>query len=228
MKLNQQNFGIIISLLTAIVTMTTFIIAINTPPLSGPFCITGCYEYPYTNIDERFPRDYYWMFPAMLISIFYLMMMNAIHKQVKKERKLFSRISLQFAVISSIILITDYFLQVTVIQPSLINQENDGISLLTQFNPHGIFIALEELGFTFMSLSFIMLAPALGNTRPEKVIRITAIAGFLLVIIAFGFITLQFGVMREYRFEVAVISITWLQLIVVSMMSTKYYYLTSK
>jgi len=131
------------------------------------------------------------MFTAMLVFFLYLMMMNSVYEQVQPERKLFTRISVHFALISAIILINNYFLQVSVIQPSLVNQEHDGISLLTQFNPHGIFITLEELGFTFMSLSFIMLVPALGKTRPEKVIRITAIAGFLMVIAAVPYTPLR-------------------------------------
>ena len=159
------------------------------------------------------------MFTAMLVSILYLMM-NSVYEQVQPERKLFTRISVHFALISAIILINNYFLQVSVIQPSLVNQEHDGISLLTQFNPHGIFITLEELGFTFMSLSFIMLVPALGKTRPEKVIRITAIAGFLMVIAVWIMITLKYGIMREYRFEVAVITIAWFQLILISIAFT--------
>jgi hypothetical protein len=228
MKLNQLHFGTIISLLSAFFTLVTFIIAINTPPLSGPFCIEGCYEYPYIDIAERFPRDYFWMYPAMIVSILYLMMMNAIHEQVQTQRKIYSRISLHFALMSTLLLVTDYFMQVSVIQPSLIKKELDGLSLLTQFNPHGIFIVLEELGFTFMSLSFLMLAPTLGKTRPEKIIRTTGIIGFLLVVGAWVLITLKFGIMREYRFEVAVITITWLQLIVISLMLMKHFYVTHK
>ncbi len=228
MKLNQLHFGTIISLLSAFFTLVTFIIAINTPPLSGPFCIEGCNEYPYIDIAERFPRDYFWMYPAMIVSILYLMMMNAIHEQVQTQRKIYSRISLHFALMSTLLLVTDYFMQVSVIQPSLIKKELDGLSLLTQFNPHGIFIVLEELGFTFMSLSFLMLAPTLGKTRPEKIIRTTGIIGFLLVVGAWVLITLKFGIMREYRFEVAVITITWLQLIVISLMLMKHFYVTHK
>ncbi len=36
--------------------------------------------------------------------------------------------------------------------------EKEGISLLTQFNPHGIFIALKEVGYLLMSLSFFSLS----------------------------------------------------------------------
>ena len=35
------------------------------------------------------------------------------------------------------------------------NGETDGIALLTQYNGHGIFIAMEELGYITMSISFL-------------------------------------------------------------------------
>jgi hypothetical protein len=42
---------------------------------------------------------------------------------------------------------------------SLMNGQAQGIALLTQYNPYGVFIVLEELGYLLMSLSFLFLAP---------------------------------------------------------------------
>ena len=73
------KFGLYISVITTILTVITFGIAICTPPLSGPFCTEGCFQYPYHEILSRFPRDYYWMFPAIFVSFSYLIMMNSIY-----------------------------------------------------------------------------------------------------------------------------------------------------
>jgi hypothetical protein len=54
-----------------------------------------------------------------------------------------------FAIISCTFLVGDYFIQISVKQPSLLKGETDGISLLTQYNPHGIFIVLEEVSYLF-------------------------------------------------------------------------------
>ena len=72
------KFGYTISLATALLTIITFAIAILTPPLSGPFCTTGGFLYPYTDIAGRFPRDYYWMYPAMVLMVSYLLMMISV------------------------------------------------------------------------------------------------------------------------------------------------------
>jgi hypothetical protein len=122
------------------------------------------------------------------------------------------------------VLSIDYFLQLSVIQPSIIAGEKDGIALLTQFNPHGIFIALEEIGFFFMILSFLALVPVFSNkSRLEKSIKWTLLVGFILTLISFILITLIFGIKREYRFEVAIISIAWIELIILSFLISKYF-----
>jgi len=206
---NLAQFGSCISLFTAAITIITFGIAICTPPLSGPFCKSGCFEYPYHEIISRFPRDYYWMFPAIILSFSYLVMMISVHKAVKPEKSVFSLAGVAFAVICTLILSVDYFVQVSFIQPSLLAGETEGIAMLSQFNPHGLFIILEELGFITMNISFIFLAPALtSSTRLERSLKLTFIIGFILMLLSFTTVVLINGINRDYRFEVMIISIT--------------------
>jgi len=218
------QFGYYISLFTAVITIITFGIAICTPPLSGPFCKSGCFEYPYHEIISRFPRDYFWMFPAIILSFSYMLMMISVHKAVPPEKNVFSLAGVAFAVISTLILSVDYFVQVSFIQPSLLAGETEGIALLSQFNPHGLFIILEELGFITMNISLIFLAPALtSSTRIERSLRLTFIIGFILMSLSFTAVVLINGINREYRFEVMIISITWIELIIVSILFSKYF-----
>lgn len=221
---NISRFGYYVSVITAILTVVSFGIAVCTPPLSGPFCQGDCFRYPYHDILSRFPRDYYWMYPAILLSFSYLVMMITVHRSMPAERNLFSAVASGFAIISSLILSSDYFIQVSFIQPSLLAGETDGVAMMSQFNPHGIFIILEELGFVVMGISFLFLVPAFGGpTRLEKGLRLTFIISFFLTVIAFIAISAVHGIMREYRFEVAVISITWIELIIVSILFSKYF-----
>jgi len=213
------RFGFYVSLTTAAVTVITFAIALLTPPLSGPFCRGDCLEYPYADILARFPRDYYWMYPTMLISVLFVLLMVTIQQYADSGKKLYGQIGLSIALIASAILIPNYFVQVSVIPPSLVNGETDGIALISQFNPHGIFIALEEIGFLLMSFSLFMIIPVFdAGSGIKRAMRITWSAGFILILIAFILISVKYGIMREYIFEVAVISIVWLELIVSSVL----------
>lgn len=221
---NIAKTGFYISVFTVIITFITFGIAIFTPPLSGPFCIGGCFKYPYSEIAGRFPRDYYWMYPAMLMAFSYLILMINIHHFASGGKKLFSSIGVAFAIMATLILSVDYFIQISVIQPSILAGETEGIALLTQFNPHGIFIVLEELGFLLMSISFFALFPVFyGKTNLEKAIKITVIGGFVLAVIAFVLISVKHGINREYRFEVAIISIVWIEVIVLGILLAGYF-----
>lgn len=209
-----SNVGFYAAILTTLLTVVTFIIAFNTPPLSGPGCTAGCFTYPYSDIASRFPRDYYWMYPAILLSLVYYVLMVSIHYFAPADKKVFSQIGMSFALISTATIVIDYYLQLSFIQPSVVLGETDGIALLSQFNPHGVFIVLEEIGFLMMSLSMLCMAPAIvGNTKVEKAIRWLFIACFTLNAIALSLYTVFYGIHREYRFELATISINWLTLI---------------
>lgn len=213
--------GYIISMTTALITIISFGMAITTPPLSGPFCTSGCFEYPYSDIASRFPGDYLWMYPTMLVSLLFILFMVAIHLRTAPGKKLFSLSGISLAILSAAVLVPNYFVQVTVIQPSLLRGETEGIALISQFNPHGIFIAMEEAGFFLMNIALLVIAPAFrGNGRLFRVIRITGIISFLLAIAAMLLISVKHGVMREYYFEVAIISIVWIELIIISTFMT--------
>ena len=210
-----SKVGFYAAVLTTLLTFITWGIAIATPPLGGPYCSGGCYTYPYADIASRFPRDYIWMYFAILLSLVFYILMISIHYFAPNDKKIFSHIGLSFALISTATLVIDYFLQVSVIQPSLLLRETDGIALLSQFNGHGVFIVLEEIGFFIMSLSMLCMAPVfIGKTKAEKAIRWSFVFCFALNVISFVLYSIFYGVLREYRFEVATISINWLTLIV--------------
>ena len=208
------NVGFYSAILTVLLTILSFVIAFLTPPLSGPFCTGGCFTYPYSDIASRFPRDYYWMYPAMLLNVVYYILMVTIHYFAPVEKKIFSHIGMSFAFLSMATFVIDYFLQVSVIQPSLVLGETDGIALLSQFNAHGVFIVLEEIAFIMMSMSMLFMALVFaGQTKTERAVRWIFAGDFLLTIVSFALFAIFYGIFREYRFEVAAFSINWLALV---------------
>lgn len=210
----MKKFGFYISLSLTLLTIFTFTIAMLTPPLSGPFCPGNCYEYPFHNIADRYPRDYYWMFPAMALTLLYVVFTICIYSASPNNRKIFGRIAVAFSILSASFLLVCYFIQVTVIQPSLLNGETEGIALWSQYNPHGLFIALEELGYILMVISFLFLAfTNNAANKTEKILTWTYLIGFAFALITLIMISLKFGIRREYRYEVVIISIDWLVLI---------------
>jgi hypothetical protein len=218
-RLAVARFGFWAALGTGVMTLVSFGIAILTPPLSGQLCREGCLGYPYLNIANRFPRDYYWMFPAVVANLLYVAMMIGLYGRAAGEKRTIAMFGVALSVMAAIMLVGDYFVQLAVIQPSVLAGEADGISLLTQYNPHGLFIAIEELGYLLMSLSLACMAPAIStSTRLERFVRWLFVGGFIVNGMALTGIALRFGHARGYLFEIAVISVDWLVLVVAAFM----------
>ena len=112
-------------------------------------------------------------------------------------------------------LLADYFVQFSVVPVSLMNEQKEGVALLTQYNPYGLFIVLEELGYLLMSLSFLFLAPVFtGGGRLASVIGWIFVAGFVLMVGFLVAISAYYGLDRMDRFEIGAISIDWLVLLI--------------
>jgi hypothetical protein len=198
---------------TAILTTITFALALYAIPMAGPYCPfeNECIQYPYVDsISHRFPRDYLWMIFAIPQLIVYLIMMVSLQSLAPAENKVYGTIALVFATIATTILVSDYFVQLSVIQPSILAAETgSGLALLTMYNDKGVFIALEEVGYIFMSASFLALAPVI----PNIILRLLLVLAFVSTVLTLIYYVVIYGWKRSYRFEVAVICIDWITLI---------------
>jgi hypothetical protein len=205
------KFGWYSSLAVVLITIITWGFAMIAIPPVGPYCPGDCMEYPFTDLLSYYPRDYYWMYLAIFQVFAYLLFMISIHFIAPVELRVFGFSSVAFSIISAMILLCAYFIQFSVVPISMMKGESEGIALLTQYNEHGIFIAMEELAYICMSISFLFMGFVFSTeTRLEKAIRLIFLAAFPLIILAFSIYTAKFGIDRSYRFEVAAISVNWL------------------
>ncbi len=191
------------------VTIVTFALAFMAGPDDTP--------YPFTSdvIADQWPGDYLWMYPAMLLMLLFVAFVAAVHDYAPATRRIFSSFGLCLATLAAEVLLITYFIQVTVLQPSLEKGQLDGWSMLTMYNPNGVFIALEELGYLLMGLALAVLAPVfMGSNKVERAIRWLFLLGFAAAVCALTTVSAMRGIDRGDLFEVIVISIVWLTLIV--------------
>lgn len=204
------------ALLTATAAVACLALGVTTPPRSGPYCRGDCVTYPYTDAAAFVPRDYLWMYPALLLALVFVVLAVSIHDSVPRGRRVFSRIGVCFAVIGAGVLVVDYAIQLTVMQPALLSGETAGLSPLSQYNPHGVFIGLENIGYATLNLAFIFIGAALLAER-SGLVRATgwifAVGGVLTMILLIVYSAI-YRASLDYRFEVLAILITWLVQIV--------------
>lgn len=203
------------ALLLALAAAAAFGIAITTaPPRSGPFCLVDpCITYPYTDAAAFVPIDYLWMYPALLLGPLFMLVAACIHHQAATQRRLSSLVALSFAGVAAAALAANYFIQLTVMQPSLLRGEVAGLEAFSQYNPHGVFIALEDLGYLLMCVAFLFVAGAIApRDRLARLARALFVSSGALGLGALPVLVLIYGYDLEYRYEVAAITITWLAL----------------
>jgi hypothetical protein len=203
------------AVLTALLAAVSFGVAVTTPPRTGPFAAAGsALAYPYAAAARFVPRDFVWMYPALLMMLAFLVLAACVRDRAAGDRKLFGTIGLCLATVSFTVIALDYFIQLRTVQPALRRGELEGLAIISQYNPHGVFIALEELGFLVMGLSFACLALALGASRLERVTRWVYLVSSALIVAAFVGMSWYFGLGIEYRFEVTAIFVGWLTLMI--------------
>ena len=210
------QLGFWMAILTAIVTAVFAVVAVATPARSGPFCGSACIAAPYVNVAQFIPGDYLWLIPGILLAPVVVGLMACIDSYAAEASKVLSRIALSLAVVYAVVIMVNYFVQFTVVIPSLQSGETQNLSLFTQYNPHGFFIALEVLAYLMMAASLLAAAPVFGTGRIEWTIRWLFVLCFVLAAAAFvGFWLLGHDLVAV---EVTVLMIDWVALIVGSVL----------
>jgi hypothetical protein len=149
--------------------------------------------------------DYTLFIPGFLLAPVFLVLMVCIHYYASYDKKIFSLIGLIFAVIYATLITSDYFILWTVTLPSIVSGETVGISLLSMYNPHGIFVALESIAYLMMSIALLCIAPVFEGGRTERVLRWIFIGGFILAIGSLvGIFLMNYDIVI---FEIAIITI---------------------
>lgn len=209
---NAIRLGFWAALLTSLMATVMMILAMATPARSGPYCGSGCVPYPYTDVAAFVPQDYYWLYPGILLALSVVVLTACVRSVAKQGSEIFGRIGLSIAMLYAGIIVVDYFLQLAVIAPSLQAGETAGLSPFTQYNPHGVFIALEALGYLLLSTTLLFVAPVFSNERKQRVVRWLFLSCFALVALAFAVVSL--GGYSIVAFEVFALLINWLVLII--------------
>ena len=210
---NDSRVGFWSAILTSALAGAFFLSGILTPARSGPFCTGTCIPYPYeAGLSSFIPQDYVWLYPGILLAPVFVTLVMAIHQVAPLDKKIFSQIGISFAIIYAATILIDYVVQFVVVAPSIANGETSGLSLFTQYNPHGFFIGLEGLAYLMMSTVFLSIAPVFAGGKLERSVRWLFAGSFLLVIATFvAFSLMKYDIVA---FEVTVLTINWIVLIV--------------
>ena len=208
---NRWLFAIALSV--AVAAAVGLAVGLFTPAHSGPYCRSDCIGYPYSGGARFVPRDFWWQYPAALAAVLALVFVSAQPARQSAGARTAHRVATSLAALAAGVLVTDYGIQLMVVQPSLVKGETEGLGLWSQLNPHGVFIALENIGYLLLALAFVSLGAAMKVRAPlERAARIVFIAGGTLTVFALIGYAVAYRADLDYRFEVVAIAVDWLVL----------------
>lgn len=200
---------------TAVAATLALAIGVFTPPRGGVLCTSGCIPYPYTGAAPYVVGDSIWIYPAIVMALGFVAVAASLHELAPPGGRLAGLVALAFAVLAAGLLVGDYFVHLMVVVPSLARGEGAAMATLSMYNPHGIFIALENGGYFLLGVAFLATAVAVADADTGRLGRaarwVFLVAGILAVGGLAVFVAF-FGSDLDVRYEVAAISIDYLGL----------------
>lgn len=122
-----------------------------------------CVGFPYTDVAAYVPRDYLWMYPTIALELSVVVLVAVLAMLVRPSRRGLAVAAMGFTVLGVTLVVADYGVQLFVMQPSLLAGQVEGLTLWSEYNPRGIFIALENIGYAVVALGL----GGIGATLPR-------------------------------------------------------------
>ncbi len=120
--------------------------------------------------------------PSLMLAPLFVIMMMCILHYASDNHKIIGQIDLSFATVCAGILSIHYYLQLTVVQQGLLNNETSGLWLLATPNPHSFFWTFAALGYGFMGFALLSVAPIFSK-KYERTIKWLLIANGIVGIV---------------------------------------------
>lgn len=215
-----QGISALLSMSSIAALVTALVMA---PPRSGPFCQEAeCVTYPYTDAAEFVPNDYVWMYPAILMCLVFFTWVVMVLCGYVPGRSIAVKVTIGLAGMSVFTLLLAYGIQLLVMQPALVLGETESLSAWSQYNPHGLFIALESAGNWLAGLALIALSIAISAHGSSLcwIQRLSLVSGVVII----GLLPIMAAMYRTdlaYRFEVFSISILWPTLAILGLLGLR-------
>jgi hypothetical protein len=119
--------------------------------------------------------------PSLLLAPSFALLMLCVHYYAPDSKKIWSHAGIMFAVVYTVMVSINYYVQLTLVVPHLISGKVESIRPFL-FTPFDSFIySVDVLGYSFMSLSTLFAAFVFSGTGLERTARRFLIANGLLI-----------------------------------------------
>jgi hypothetical protein len=101
--------------------------------------------------------------PSLVLAPIFVVMMLSIHHYAPEEKKMFSQLGFSFALICAAVLSLHYYIQLTIVRQGILSGELAGVWQFAAPNPHSFFWMFAALGYGFMGIALLCVAPVFAG-----------------------------------------------------------------
>ena len=120
--------------------------------------------------------------PSLMLAPVFVIMIACINHWASQEKKILSQIAFSFAVICGAILGIHYYIQLTFVQQNILSNQLTGLWQFVAPNPHSFFWTFAALGYGFMGLSVLFVAPIFSE-KSDRAIKWLLLANGIIGIV---------------------------------------------
>ena len=117
--------------------------------------------------------------PSLLLAPMFVIMMLSIHHYAPEDKKMLSQLGFSFAIVCAAVLSIHYYIQLTVVQQGILNNELAGLWQFSAPNPHSFFWTFAALGYGFMGIALLCAAPIFA-AKTDRAIKWLFIANGII------------------------------------------------
>jgi hypothetical protein len=120
--------------------------------------------------------------PSLILAPVFVIFMLSIYQIAPEEKKILGQLGLAFGVVCSAILSLHYYIQLTVVQQGLLNNQIEGLWQFATPNPYSFFWTFAALGYGFMGLALLCVAH-IFEEKTDRTIKWLFIANGIIGIV---------------------------------------------
>jgi hypothetical protein len=126
--------------------------------------------------------------PSFLLIPAIIVLAVSIYYYASESNKIFGLTGIAFTTIYAVVGGSNYFIQMTTVRQNILSGETSSLALFIFDNPHSVALAIDTLGYFFLSLAVLFMAPIFSHGRTEAGVRWLFIAtGVLGILGTVGF-----------------------------------------
>jgi len=107
--------------------------------------------------------------PSFILAPVFVILMLSIYRYAPEDKKVLGQLAFSFSLVCASILSLHYYIQLTVVQQGILNNQTAGLWQFAAPNPYSFFWTFAALGYGFMGIALLFAAPLFSEKSDRAI-----------------------------------------------------------